>query len=173
MKNLEIQTERLIIKPFTLDMAEDVSNNSKDEDNRRFVPDEVFETKEEAKEIISFLIGQYTSEEGPYVYPILLKNLTNIGYVQLILLDDGTWELGYHIGKPYTKKGYATEAVKAFLPYILKKKNIHEIYGVCLEENVASKHVLMKCGFKTIFEGIGDYQGEKRKIYKGIWNLNE
>ena len=47
-----IETERLIITEFTLDMAESVHINSLDEDNRRFVPDEVFETIDEAKETI-------------------------------------------------------------------------------------------------------------------------
>ena len=47
---MEIQTERLIICEFTPDMAEAVHLNSLDEDNRRFVPDEVFETVEEAAE---------------------------------------------------------------------------------------------------------------------------
>ena len=42
------ETERLIITEFTTDMARVVHENSLDEDNRRFVPDEVFETEEEA-----------------------------------------------------------------------------------------------------------------------------
>jgi len=171
LDKVNILTDRLIITTFTLDMALDVSKNSLDEDNKRFVPDEVFETEEEAKEVIKYLIEKYKSNDGPFVYPILLHDLTNIGYVQLVLLDDDTWEVGYHIGIAYTKKGYATEAVKAFLPYIAKKLGISSILGVCLEENIASKQVLKKSGFETIFEGIGDYQGEKRKIYKGIWKL--
>ena len=46
---------------------------------------------------------------------------------------------------------------------------IDEIIGICLSENVASKHVLSKCGFETLFEGLGDYQGEEKNIYKSIW----
>ena len=38
---MKIETERLIITEFTMDMAEAVHLNSLDEDNRRFVPDEV------------------------------------------------------------------------------------------------------------------------------------
>ena len=44
---MKIETKRLIITKFTMDMAEAVHLNSLDEDNRRFVPDEVFETVEE------------------------------------------------------------------------------------------------------------------------------
>ena len=53
-----IETERLIITEFTLDMAQAVQENSVDDDNRRFVPDEVWETVEEAEETLEFLISQ-------------------------------------------------------------------------------------------------------------------
>ena len=39
---MRIETERTIITKFDLSMAESVHRNSLDEDNRRFVPDEVF-----------------------------------------------------------------------------------------------------------------------------------
>ena len=42
--NTLVETERLIITELTMDMAMDVHKNSLDEDVRRFVPDEVFET---------------------------------------------------------------------------------------------------------------------------------
>ena len=54
---MKIETERLIITEFTMDMAEAVHLNSLDEDNRRFVPDEVFETAEEAADTVGFLMG--------------------------------------------------------------------------------------------------------------------
>ena len=111
---MKIETQRLTITEFTMDMAEAVHLNSLDEDNRRFVPDEVFETVEEAAETVEFLMGVYSSGDGPLVYPVLLKDGTYIGYVQAVPLDGGIWELGYHIGASYTRKGYATEAVRAF-----------------------------------------------------------
>ena len=55
-----------------------------------------------------------------------------------------TWEVGYHIGKTFTGNGYATEAVKAFLPVIMKELNITEIFGICVVENMASAKVLEK-----------------------------
>ena len=93
-----IETERLIIREFDLSMAKAVHENSLDEDNRKFVPDEVFETEEDARETIEFLIGQYSKEDGPFVYPILTKKNENIGYVQIAPIENG-WEIGYHIAK--------------------------------------------------------------------------
>lgn len=90
---MNIETQRLVITEFELSMAQSVHQNSLDEDNRRFVPDEVFETVEKAKEIIEFLMSVYETEDGPLVYPILLKDGTNIGYVQLVPIEDG-YEVG-------------------------------------------------------------------------------
>ena len=167
-----IETERLIISEFTPDMAQVVRDNSLDEDNRRFVPDEVWETTEEAEETLKFLISQYAAADGPFVYPVILKETEdNIGYVQLCPIGDGKWEIGYHIAKKYTGNGYASEAVRAFLPVAAKQVDINEIYGICLAENVASIAVMKKCGFENVFAGIGLYQGEKREIIKNVWRV--
>ena len=168
-----IETERLIITEFTMDMAEIVQENSVDEDNRRFVPDEVWETVEEVKEILEFLISQYGSFDGPLVYPIIVKetNNNNVGYVQLVPIEDGMWELGYHIAKRCTGNGYATEAVRAFLPVIAKAANLTEIYGICLAENKASDAVMKKCEFTNVYSGMGLYQGADREIIKKVWKL--
>ena len=167
---MRIETERLVITEFTADMARDVHLNSLDEDNRRFVPDEVFETEEEAGEAIAFLMSQYGKAEGPLAYPVLTKaGGENIGYVQMVPLGNGRWEIGYHIAKQHTGRGYATEAVRAFLPVMAETIGIREVLGICLGENAASKHVLLKCGFIPAFEGTGEYQGEQREIFRSTW----
>lgn len=168
---MKIETERLTITCFTPDMAKDVHLNSLDEDNRRFVPDEVFETLEEARGTVAFLMDCYSGGEGPLVYPVLLKDETNIGYVQAVPMNSGAWEIGYHIAKVHTCKGYASEAVRAFLPEIMKKLNLASIAGVCVQENHASRRVLEKVGFEKIFEGMGDYQGSRRMICRYVYNI--
>ena len=171
---MKIETERLFITEFTEDMARAVHENSLDEDNRRFVPDEVFETVEEAEETIAFLMSRYGKTDGPLAYPVIRKiGGENIGYVQLVPIEDGKWEIGYHIAKKYTGSGYATEAVSAFLPIIANMVGISEVSGICLSENTASERVLRKCGFIPAFEGVGDYQGEKRRIFRGIRRMEK
>lgn len=162
---MKIETERLIITEFDLSMAEDVHKNSLDEDTRRFVPDEVFETVEEAKETIEFLMSCYETGEGPLVYPMLIKGGANIGYVQLVPIEEG-FEVGYHVAKNYRGQGYATEALLALIQFVKTEKNLDKIYGICVSDNVASKRVLEKCGFKKEYEGAGNYQGENTEIAK-------
>ena len=167
---MRIETDRLIIAELTPDMAQVLHENSLDEDNRRFVPDEVFETAEDARAAIAFLMSQYGRFEGPQVHPVLTRaGGENIGYVQLVPIGGGHWEIGYHITKRYTGKGYATEAVRAFLPPMAEAAGISQVYGICLKENTASIRVLSKCGFEPVFEGMGSYQGEQREIYRSIW----
>ena len=167
---MNIKSSRLTITTFSMDMAQNVYENSQDDDTRRFVPDEVYDSVEDARAAIEFLMSRYDSTDGPFVYPIITNDGgKNIGYVQLCKLDDGTWEIGYHIAKDFTGKGYATEAVKAFLPAMAQKLNLKEVYGICLAENTASVRVLEKCGFTQIYTGTGNYQGQEAQIIKAIW----
>lgn len=167
--NLPIKAQRLYITKFDESMAETVHLNSLDDDNRRFVPDEVFETIDKAKEILTWLISSYSQNDSPLVYPVILNSGQNIGYVQAVPISNG-WEVGYHIVKPFTSNGYATEAVKAFLPQVMLKLGIKEIYGICRADNAASRRVMEKCGFALEFDGISKYHGEDHHIRRYIYH---
>lgn len=169
MHTVSIETDRLIITVFDEGMAESTHMNSLDEDNRHFMLDEVFETKEAALEKILHLISCYGNNNATLVYPILLKSGQHIGHVEAVPIDQG-WEIGFHVGKYYTRKGYATEAVKAFLPIIMEQLDLDEMLGICLADNAASRRVLEKCGFLLEFDGIGPYHGQMQHIcrYKRI-----
>lgn len=160
---MNLKGKRIIIKKFTKRMAKDVHLNSLDDETRKYLPDEVFESVEEARDTIEYLMTRYSSDCGPFVYPILLKTKENIGYVQLNYLNDD-WEIGFHIAKKYRNLGYASEAVQLFLPAIMKEKHIEDIEGICMKDNVASRKVLEKCNFELVYEGRGDYQGERCEI---------
>ena len=165
------RSERLTIKTMDTSMYYDVWRNSLDLDNKRFVPDEVFDTLEEASDVVNSIIECYESEDGPFVYAVIRnEDKANIGYVQLVKIEEG-WEIGYHIAKRYTGNGYATEAVKLFLEYLKTNTKIDKVYGVALADNKASRKVLNKCGFELYFQGKGIYQGHKKNIIKSIKSL--
>ncbi|MFH5835865.1 GNAT family N-acetyltransferase [Proteiniclasticum sp. C24MP] len=171
MKNrMEIRTERLLITEFDESMIESVHLHSQDEETRRFVPDEVFETIEDAREVVEFLISAYESTSGPFVYPILLHDGKNIGYVQAVPIKDG-YEVGYHMAEAHRGKGYTTEALQAFLPVIMDQLSIERIYGICHGENVPSQRVLEKTGFLLEYKGMSPYQGKTQEIVKYKYSL--
>lgn len=163
-----IETPRLIITDLDPSMAWDIHQQSLDEDTRRFLPDEVFPTPDDAREAIADLIACYKGTDGPFVHPIFLRDGPCIGYVELPAVPDG-WEIGYHIAKPYTGHGYATEAVQAFLPHIISRMGLQEVFGICHADNTASRRVLGKCGFVPLWEGTALYHGAMNPIFKSVY----
>ncbi len=164
---MNLKTDRLVITDFTLDMALAVHLGSLDEDTRRFLPDEVFETEAIAADVIADLMECYAGTEGPFVHPMLADG-EYVGYVQLVPIEGG-WEIGYHTVAAHTGKGYATEAVRAFLPAMMEKLALSSVAGVCDAENAASIRVLEKCGFQREYEGDGMYQGRMRPIIRMVY----
>ena len=171
MNDLRIETERLIITHFDESMIESVHRNSLDKDVREFVPDEVFETINEAESTVRFLIQCYEGNTGPFVYPILLKSNENIGYVQAVPLENGEWEVGYHIAQSHTRNGYATEALLAFIPVILERLSVPNIWGVCRSDNKASLRVLEKCSFILQEKNAMNYHGAKHEVCKYLYSV--
>ncbi len=60
--------------------------------------------------------------------------------------------LGYWIGAPYARQGYMREAIEAVVHYAFQNMDLSRIEAACLPENVASRGVLEKSGFK--YEGV-------------------
>ena len=141
------KTERLVITKFNIDMAESVSKISLEEENILFMPDEVFETTNIAKDVINDLIECYDSKEGPFVYPILLND-KHIGHVELVDIGD-KFEVGYHVSNKYKNLGYATEALKGAISYLFKR-GFSEIIAGAFESNTASIKVMKKAGMNKL-----------------------
>lgn len=62
--------------------------------------------------------------------------------------------LGYWMGERYAGKGYMTEAVGVVLPFVFETLGLHRIHAAFLPDNLASRRVLEKNGFKE--EGYAD-----------------
>lgn len=162
----ELVTRRLVIRQLDAGLAGSIHAGSLDEDNRWFMPDEVFESAEEASAAIRQLMAFYETMDGPLVYAVFLKDNTHIGHVEAVPMDGGRWEVGYHIIKAFTGCGFATEAVAAFVPVILRRLRISLIEGNCDARNTASCRVLEKCGFSLVFDGIAVHQGRRAAVRK-------
>ena len=161
-------SQRLSLVFIDESMTYDIWQNSLDNNNRKYVPDEVFETLEETSLIVNQIIKNYQSKESPLVFAIFINETKqNIGYVQLVEIPIG-YEIGYHINEKFTNKGYATEAVNLFIDYLKDNTDLDKVYGIALAINKASRRVLEKTGFTLFFEGLDLYQGKKRKIIKTV-----
>lgn len=75
-------------------------------------------------------------------------------------------ELGYWIGEKHQGQGITTEAVNAIVNYCLSSLDIHRVYASIFENNIASKKVLIKCGF--ILEAI-----HRKAVFKNNYFVDE
>ena len=64
--------------------------------------------------------------------------------------ENGEWEIGYWIGKPFWGNGYAPEAVRALLSLYFAF-GAERIWCAHAEGNDKSRRVIEKCGFRYRF----------------------
>jgi len=69
-----------------------------------------------------------------------------IGVCGVHLREEG-FELGYWLGRPYCKKGYATEAAAEVLSFAFRNLRAESVEAGWFHDNPASGHVLEKLGF--------------------------
>lgn len=60
--------------------------------------------------------------------------------------------VGYWIGQPYVRNGYASAALRRISQYAFEDLRLHRLEAACMPSNAASLRTLERCGF--IREGI-------------------
>ena len=60
--------------------------------------------------------------------------------------------IGYWIGQPFARQGYMREAIGALVSHAFTAMDLSRIEAACLPENLASRGVLERSGFK--YEGV-------------------
>ena len=150
MNETEIETERIrlrLIDRSDLDSIHTVhSLPETDKLNALGIPNSI----EETKAIIEPWINQNQSEEIKN-YTFAIDNKSNGKFMGLFGLKIGHQkykraEVWYKIHSDYWKKGYATEALKAFFFFGFDALKLHRIEAGCAVENIGSIKVLEKSG---------------------------
>ncbi len=70
-----------------------------------------------------------------------------------------TISIGYTINPDFSRKGYVTEVLKAYLPELQERFSDCEIIAMTEKENIPSKNLLLKLGF-VYDEWIEKWQSE-------------
>jgi RimJ/RimL family protein N-acetyltransferase len=88
-----------------------------------------------------------------YFFAIILKAnnciIGDAGFTVAARAEDGgIADLGYFLLKPYWGKGYATEATQVLIAYCFTTLNLHKVIASCDSDNLASEHVMKKCGME-------------------------
>jgi ribosomal-protein-alanine N-acetyltransferase len=152
MKTPLLETERLILKPFSPDDAQDVFECwESDADVAKYMfwnsHNDINKTIEWIKEEIS----KIESDEW-YRWALVSKKTGELLGTCLIYLEEeyGKFEIAYNLGKKAWGFGYATEAMQEVSRFSNEELGITEIMGRYAKDNQASGNVLKKLGFKYI-----------------------
>ncbi|MCF6273520.1 MAG: GNAT family N-acetyltransferase [Rhodobacteraceae bacterium] len=142
-----LKTERLIIEPFTGDEAAAFSALMNDPDIARMMTTIAHPfTPEDAATWLSErpFIHEIGEEKG-FGAKICLHDGTLIGFVGIGGAPANT---AYAFGRAYWGRGYATEAMRAFLEHCTRIFALKEITAGAMFDNPASAAVLRKLGFE-------------------------
>ena len=165
---MTLETERLILRPITIDDADEVFKYSSEANVGRRAGWKPHESREETIEVMKLV---FIDKAG--VFALVYKETGKIiGSIGLICdpkrENNAARMLGYAISEHFWGKGLMTEAAKEIIRYGFDDLKLKLISAYCYPHNLGSKRVLEKCGFT--------YEGRLRlceQLYDGSVYDNE
>jgi ribosomal-protein-alanine N-acetyltransferase len=140
------ETERLILRKWTLDDVDSLFNLNSDPEVVKYTGNDAFKNKQEVIDLISNYEQYEKYNMGRWVVELKVTN-EFLGWCGLKYVDDEV-DLGYRLLQQHWGKGYATESSVASLDYGFNRLGLKRIIGRAMKENVNSIHVLKKIGMK-------------------------
>ncbi len=143
-----MHTERLFIRPFTLDDAEEYLPLVSDPDVIRYTGEEPQTSVESVREILATRpLRDYAIHGFGRMACIEKSSGRLIGFSGLKFLNElQEVDIGYRFLPAYWGKGYATESAHVLMQQGANEFGIDRIIGLVQPENKASSNVLLKLG---------------------------
>ncbi len=149
-----IETERLILRPLTLDDIDAAfSNWTSDAKVAEFLRWESHKDINVTKSVFDIWVKNY-KEKDFYQWGIVLKSINEpIGTISIVDIKEnlGIAHIGYCIGSHWWHQGITTEAFKAIIPFLFNEVGFNRIESMHDPNNPHSGSVMKKCGLK--YEG--------------------
>ncbi len=153
-------TERLVLRPFTEDDAEDFALRRSDPDTAAYQAWRVPYSVEKALALIQDVARKDGPTPGGW-YQLDVERRADgmtVGDVAVYLHEHGhTAEIGYTLHTWARRKGYATEAAAALIEHLITVHGVHRIEASTHPQNLRSIRVLERLGFQQ--------EGVKREAY--------
>ncbi len=148
----QMATTRLILRPLTLQDAEQVLRHFSDAEMLRYVTFEPLEQREEAEEVIQWGLDLFARGAGA-LWGIVNKESGNlIGTLNYVKKEGHRAEITYDLAPTYWGRGLMTEAISSTLPYVFGDMGVQRIETLVHVQNLRSARVLLKLGFRM--EGV-------------------
>ena len=130
--------------------AVDIFEYASDPETTKYM---IWETHKSLLDTFSFIEGALKKEiETSYLCWGIEHNGKIIGMVDMTFNEDhNRYEIGYILNKAYWNKGIMTKAAITVINYF-RSCGVNQFVGVPFIDNIASRRVLEKCGFKKVKE---------------------
>lgn len=148
LKTKTLESDRLILRRFLLEDADGMYNNwATDPESCKFLTWNVHKDLDETKRVIQSWIKEYDDESLNWVVEIKETHEV-IGSICALSINkrNETVELGYCYGSKYWGKGYATEALRVVIEYLLTECGFYLVEADHISGNPASGKVMQKAG---------------------------
>ena len=149
-----ITTERLLIRSFTDDDADDFHARRDDPEVAKYQNWVTPYPREVADEIVASVAAMAGPTPGEWWMAIVEDRHTGdvYGDLALHLSDDGhTAEVGYTFDSGHWGNGYAVESLDSLVAFLFEELDVTRVFGMLHPDNPASAMVLERTGFR--FEG--------------------
>jgi ribosomal-protein-alanine N-acetyltransferase len=148
----EIETQRLQLRPYTLDDLDRLSAILRNPEVMKYSPRGPMpkgKEKQVTREIIEYFI-EHWEKYGFGVWAAIEKTSRKlIGHCGLNCLPNTPdIEVIYRFDQNYWNQGIATEATKACLQYGFESAKLYKIVAIASPKHIASRRVMEKAGLK-------------------------
>ncbi len=149
---MEIKTERLLIRPVSIEDKESMFRYRSDSETSKYlslIPKSV--------EGMAEFIGKTLSEidvQGSWFQLVIVEQISKllIGDIGIHFLDTDSEnkqvEIGYTLDKDFRGKGYATEALSSVIDFLINTLNKHRIIASIDPTNSDSIRLIERLGFR-------------------------
>lgn len=162
-----IETERLILRRFTLSDSDDAYLNwFSDPDAARYMRWEAHTDVSQTREFLNRVVSDYEKPDF-YRWAVVLKSDKKaIGAVGLQVVSeyDSVADVSYVLGGAYRNRGIASEALRAVLGYAFTAVGVNRVEGYHSVNNPASGKVMLNAGMK--YEGLALQKYRSRAGYE-------
>jgi len=147
---MQLESERLIIRPIQLDDKNEVFEYRSDRDTNRYqgwIPENI----EDVEVFIGKLSKQINEPETWFQFVLIEKEsqkiVGDLG-VHFYYKENKQVEIGCTLNKTFQNRGYATESVKKVIDYLFQDLNKHRIITSIDPNNQSSIRLVERLGFR-------------------------
>ena len=149
MHTYAFQTQRLLLRPLTVEDAEAAFVWLSDPEVNRFMPYPLYTEVEAARQWLATLNELVDN----YIFGIVRKAdglLIGTVSIRLGAIEPEGWSLGYNLRRDCWNQGYATEAARGLLDFARRTLGARHFTAEHAVENPASGSVLRHLGFAYV-----------------------